>query len=717
MPQLPPATRLQPAMPPRPAPGRRCSSCMAWGTAPGAGPNGGCRTLQQQDTNAVSLRGHGRSELGGGAPPGAAGTLSSHAEDLAAIVAALGAPPVLVCHSMGGLVAAQYVSQPGRPPLAALLAAAPPTDSAGTAKRMLWRAPLRVFRMAWCLLRRTYRTRPSAARFLFFSENLPEEDLQRYTARFAPAAAAAALPAQGRLDASTEVVQARAGQQPPAEVTLSRSQLMDKEVITRTSANRLGYVNQLFVDPGSLSVVSVYLRKAASSLSSLGESAADQDHMLLDSLQQVSDVVLVHDETALEAFPLDDTMGYCRLVGAEVVTEAGISLGKVRDYLFNPDTGAISTIKYDKLGVPSLPQALLSCYSISWEDVKALGPTRLVVYSGTELAAIKENDGIVDEGLALLVDIITGPEKKKDADGKGLAGAPQSAAVALGVGDDSRYRSDQAYYDWYVQHGAEYERSYGVKLDPPAGWVDPAYAAQQAQRAQQAQQAAAARRAAPALPPPQAPTFAQAVQPAQPAQQQGFQQQMFQQQRQAVPAGSAGADGWDAPPTAPPQQQQYAAPPTPQQQAPYPRQQQQQKAPPRGAPPQQPPRQQPAPARMQQPPAQQAPQQPLPPQNGIPIIDRTPLPPYRRRDADGNYGTAPPQQHKAPQQQRAPSAAAQQWQQPPASRAAPQPPSAPQQEQQQAQRQPPVVVPDAVIPGGSAGSSGGVTQVAEYRQI
>lgn len=29
-----------------------------------------------------------------------------------------------------------------------------------------------------------------------------------------------------------------------------------------------------------------------------------------------------------------------------------------RDFLFSPDTGAISTIKYDKLGVPSLPQAL-----------------------------------------------------------------------------------------------------------------------------------------------------------------------------------------------------------------------------------------------------------------------------------------------------------------------------------------------------------------------
>lgn len=518
--------------------------------------------------------------------------------------------------------------------------------------------------------------------------------------------AAAAVPAQGRADATTEAVQAAAGQQPPAEVNLARSQLMDKEVITRTSANRLGYVTQLFVDPGSLSVTSVYLRRAASSLSSLGENAADQDHMLLDSLQQISDVVLVHDENALEAFPLDDSMGYCRLVGAEVVTETGISLGKVRDFLFSPDTGAISTIKYDKLGVPSLPQALLSCYSISWEDVKALGPTRLVVYSGTELRAIKENDGIVDEGVALLVNIIAGPEKgqSKTRDGGALAGAAQPAA-ALGVGDDSRYRTDQAYYDWYVQHGAEYERQYGVKLDPPAGWADPEYAAQQ-----RAAQQPLPPRAPPALPPPQAPTFAQTVQSSQPASQpapqqgyqQGYQQQMFQQQRQAVPAG---AGSWGAPPAAPPQQQRYAPPP--QQQGAYPPRPQQQA------------RQQQAPPPQQQPRAPPA-QQPLPPQNGIPIIDRTPLPPYRRRDADGNYGSPPQrQQPRAPpaasqqQQPRAPQAASQQWQQPRSAAVGQQVPSA----GQQAPRQAPVVVPDAVIPGGSVGSSGGTTQVAEYLQL
>lgn len=31
-----------------------------------------------------------------------------------------------------------------------------------------------------------------------------------------------------------------------------------------------------------------------------------------------------------------------------------------RDYLFDPENGAISTISYDRLGVPSLPQSLFA---------------------------------------------------------------------------------------------------------------------------------------------------------------------------------------------------------------------------------------------------------------------------------------------------------------------------------------------------------------------
>lgn len=52
---------------------------------------------------------------------------------------------------------------------------------------------------------------------------------------------------------------------------------------------------------------------------------------------------------------------------------------QVRDYAFDPDSGAISTLKFDVLGLPSIPQALLPCSALRWEEVVAVAPQRIVV--------------------------------------------------------------------------------------------------------------------------------------------------------------------------------------------------------------------------------------------------------------------------------------------------------------------------------------------------
>lgn len=89
---------------------------------------------------------------------------------------------------------------------------------------------------------------------------------------------------------------ARRGSPPsPVDVFLPRSLLVDKEVITRTSGKRLGYITQLYVDPVQLEVVSVYLRPGVTSLGA----GPSTEHVLLSSLRQIGDVVLVHDESAL----------------------------------------------------------------------------------------------------------------------------------------------------------------------------------------------------------------------------------------------------------------------------------------------------------------------------------------------------------------------------------------------------------------------------------
>lgn len=231
-----------------------------------------------------------------------------------------------------------------------------------------------------------------------------------------------------------------------SDILISRTLLMDKEVITRTSGRKLGYIHQLYVDPARLEVFSIYMRPNLSNFA-----ATPTAHVLLSSLRQIGDVVLVHDEKSLMDPPGDENYGYVPLIGSEIQTEDGRVLGKVRDYLFNPDDGRIITVRYDALGIPSIPQSLLTCYSINWRDIVAVGPSTTIVSRNAEKRAIRENDGWISEYVASFVNLVTGNE--------GDVGGDMTRS--------DNYRKDPAYAAWYSRHAAAYEQYYGEKLPKP----------------------------------------------------------------------------------------------------------------------------------------------------------------------------------------------------------------------------------------------------------
>ena len=55
---------------------------------------------------AVSMRAHGRSDAAGGAD----GHMADQIADLASVIASLPQPPILVAHSLGGIVAQRWVA-------------------------------------------------------------------------------------------------------------------------------------------------------------------------------------------------------------------------------------------------------------------------------------------------------------------------------------------------------------------------------------------------------------------------------------------------------------------------------------------------------------------------------------------------------------------------------------------------------------------------------
>ncbi|MBW4444062.1 MAG: PRC-barrel domain-containing protein [Plectolyngbya sp. WJT66-NPBG17] len=152
-----------------------------------------------------------------------------------------------------------------------------------------------------------------------------------------------------------------------------RSDILGTQVITRSTGKRLGVVSQLWVDIDSQEVVALSLRP------NLFYGTAQP--MMLASIRQIGDVILVDDEDVIEDVDLE---GYSNLVGYEVITETGELLGKVRGFRFNIDTGKLDNLVIASIGLPLIPDQIVSTYELPITEIVSSGPDRLIVIEGSE---------------------------------------------------------------------------------------------------------------------------------------------------------------------------------------------------------------------------------------------------------------------------------------------------------------------------------------------
>jgi sporulation protein YlmC with PRC-barrel domain len=164
-----------------------------------------------------------------------------------------------------------------------------------------------------------------------------------------------------------------------------RSDLLSTLVVTRDTGKKLGVVSQLWVDIDQQKVVALSLRPNIL--------YGTPQPMLLSSIRQIGDVILVDDEDVIEDL---DTEAYSSLINCEVITEAGDTLGKVRGYKFDIDDGTVVSLIIASLGVPLIPDQVVSTYELPIEEIVSSGPDRLIVFEGSEDRLVQLSVGVLE---------------------------------------------------------------------------------------------------------------------------------------------------------------------------------------------------------------------------------------------------------------------------------------------------------------------------------
>jgi pimeloyl-ACP methyl ester carboxylesterase len=128
---------------------------------------------------ALSFRGHGDSPSD---KPLRACSVADYVADVRSVANRLPSPPVIIGHSMGGLIVQKYLeSNPA--PAGVLMSPIPPSGNLGNALRWARHHPSHFARMTITGKALPYINPPQLARERFFSPHTPEADVRKYAAR------------------------------------------------------------------------------------------------------------------------------------------------------------------------------------------------------------------------------------------------------------------------------------------------------------------------------------------------------------------------------------------------------------------------------------------------------------------------------------------------------------------------------------------------------
>jgi pimeloyl-ACP methyl ester carboxylesterase len=128
---------------------------------------------------ALSFRGHGNSPSD---KPLRACSVADYVEDVSSVADTLPTPPVVIGHSMGGLIVQKYLESHDAP-AGVLMTSMPPQGNLGSALRWIRQHPWHFTKMAMTGKALPYISTPQLARERFFCTQTPESLVLDYAAR------------------------------------------------------------------------------------------------------------------------------------------------------------------------------------------------------------------------------------------------------------------------------------------------------------------------------------------------------------------------------------------------------------------------------------------------------------------------------------------------------------------------------------------------------
>jgi len=165
-----------------------------------------------------------------------------------------------------------------------------------------------------------------------------------------------------------------------------RSDIVNTQVITCANNKRLGIVKELLVDINRSEVVALGIRDSLISVAGMPR------YMLLSSIRQIGDVILVEDENVIKDIDID---AYRNLLNNEVITDVGELLGWIRDFQFNVEDGKVVCLIIASIGYPQMPAQVISTYELSFDEIIGSGSDCLVAPEGVQERLVQLTVGVL----------------------------------------------------------------------------------------------------------------------------------------------------------------------------------------------------------------------------------------------------------------------------------------------------------------------------------